>query len=340
MHRPRALIAASCLVVAAATAPTLAHAQAQGSPSFVGRTWISTDSTAAPNTLRIFLPDGTLVMVSCSETYRLASWRSTGAQVIEWREDTARIEAEVTQPNPNQLRLRLRLRGETKDEHYQLAKVPFVCPDARPSPVAATVSVTGRVFFRERLAPPPSAVVRVELRATSRADAPARTLAMQTIPTNQGPPFAFSLTVPKAAIDPRASLSVFAEIRDGQRLMFTTDTRHSVALDGASNMDVQLRFVASGPGDRAPGIVTPPRTSYRCGNETFKVAFQEGQAYVTLADGSLTTVKRLAGAPPGEPRRFSNGRLTFEQAGATAAASRVSFARGRMAPVPCRQQDG
>ena len=134
MHRPRALIAASCLVVAAATAPRLASAQAVGSPSFVGRTWISTDSTAASHTLRIFLADGTLVMDSCSETYRLASWRSIGAQLIEWREDTARIEAEVTEPKPNQLRLRLRLRGETKDEHYQLAKVPFVCPDARPRP--------------------------------------------------------------------------------------------------------------------------------------------------------------------------------------------------------------
>ena len=337
MHRRGALIAASCLVVIAATAPRLANARAQDSPSFVGRTWISTDSMAAPNTLRIFLPDGTLVMVSCSETYRLASWRRIGAQVIEWREDTARIEAEVTQPNPNQLRLRLRLQGETKDEQYQLAKVPFVCPDARPSPVAATVSVAGRVFFRERLALPPSAVVRVELRNTSRADAPARTLATQTIPADQGPPFAFSLTVPKAAIDPSASLSVFAEIRDGRRLMFTTDTRHRVALDGASNMDVQLRFVASGPGDRAPGIVTPTPTTCRYGNETFKVAFQEGQAYVTLADGSLTTLKRLnAGAPPGEPRRFSNGRLTFVQEGATTA-SRVSFARGRMVPLACRQ---
>ena len=324
-------------MIAAATAPSLASAQAVGSPSFVGRTWISSDSTAAPNTLRIFLADGTLVMDSCSETYRLASWRSVGAQLIEWREDTARIEAEVTQPNPNQLRLRLRLRGETKDEHYQLAKVPFVCPDARPSPAPATVSVSGRVFFRERLALPASAVIRVELRDTSRADAPAQTLVTQTIPATQGPPFAFSLMAPKAAIDPRASLSVFAEIRDGQRLMFTTDTRHPVALDGVSNMEVQLRFVASGAGDRAPGIVTPAPTIYRCGNETFKVAFQEEQAYVTLPDGSLTTLKRLnAGAPPAEPRRFSDGRLTFVQVGATAA-SRVSFARGRMALVACTQ---
>ena len=233
MSRPRALVAACCLVIAAATAPGLASAQSVSSPFFVGRTWISTDPTAAPNTLRIFLPDGTLVMDSCFETYRLASWRSIGAQLIEWREDAARIEAEVTQPKPNQLRLRLRLRDETRDEHYQLAKVPFVCSDARPSPAAAR------------------------------------------------------------------------EARD-----------------------------------RAPGIATPASTSYQCGDETFKIAFQEGQAYVMLPDGTLTTLKRLnAGASSTGPRRFSNGRLTFVQEGVAAAASRVSFARGRMAPVPCTQQN-
>lgn len=315
--QPRRVLILFCgLVVAAALAPGLANAQAADSPFFVGRTWIATDSAAAPNTLRIFLPDGTLVMVSCSETYRLASWRSIGPQAIEWREDTATIEAEVTQPSPTRLRLRLRLRGGTRDEHYQLAEVPFVCGDSRPSPEAATVSVTGRVFFHERLALPPSAVVRVELRDTSRADAPAPTLATQTIPAHQGPPFAFSLTAPKAGIDPRARLSVFADIRDGERLMFITDTDHPVTLDGSTNMDVPLRFVASGSGDPAPGL-----------------------AYVTLADGSLTTLPRLnAGAPSGEPRRYSDGRLTVEQGGGTAAASRVSVARGRMTPIPCTQE--
>ena len=235
MPRPPALAAVCCLVMAS-TAPSVESRQASGQ-FFVGRTWISTDPSAAPSTLRIFLPDGTLVMGSCSETFRLASWRRTGVQRIEWREDTARIEAEVAQPRPNQLRLRLRLRGETKDEHYQLAKVPFVCPDARPGAAPATVSV-------------------------------------------------------------------------------------------------------SGAGDRAPRIVTPASTTYRCGNETYKIAFHDRQAYVTLPGGSITTLKRLnAGAPPAEGRRFSNGRLTFVQTSETGGESRVSFARGRMAPVPCTQQN-
>src|SRR5262245_7195784 len=58
-------------------------------PLLVGKIWLSTDQTAAPGTLRVFLPDGTLVMTSCVETYRLARWTSMGAGRISWQEDTA-----------------------------------------------------------------------------------------------------------------------------------------------------------------------------------------------------------------------------------------------------------
>ena len=84
--------------------------------------------------MRIFLPDGTLVMTSCVETYRLARWQRIDPGRIEWQEDGARIEAEVTQPAANELDLRLHLARDLKDEHYRLAHVPFVCPDSRPSP--------------------------------------------------------------------------------------------------------------------------------------------------------------------------------------------------------------
>ena len=94
---------------------------------------MSTDASAAPGTLRIFLPDGTLVMDSCGETYRLARWRAIDEHRIEWHEDSARIEAEVTQASSDRLQLRLHLVRELKEENYRLAPVPFVCPDARPS---------------------------------------------------------------------------------------------------------------------------------------------------------------------------------------------------------------
>ncbi|MQA31781.1 MAG: hypothetical protein GEU82_18425 [Luteitalea sp.] len=76
-------------------------------PAFVGVVWLSADPSAPPGSLRIFLPDGTLVMDSCWETYRLARWRSIDERRIEWQEDTARIEADVSQPTVQQLELRL-----------------------------------------------------------------------------------------------------------------------------------------------------------------------------------------------------------------------------------------
>jgi len=40
-------------------------------------------------------------------------------------------------------------------------------------------------------------------------------------------------------------------------------------------------------------VVTSSPTTYRCGNETFRVAFEEQRAYVTMPDSSLVTLRRL-----------------------------------------------
>jgi uncharacterized lipoprotein YbaY len=309
-------------------------------PSFVGKGWVSTDSSAAPGTLRIFLADGSLVMTSCGETYRIARWRSINDRRIEWDEDGSRIEAEIVRAAADRLQLRLRLRSGVKEETYRPARVPFVCPDTRPDPGASVIRVEGTVLYLERLVLPRSARVRVELRDTSRADAPGRTLATQTIPASQGPPFQFSLSAPRAAIDPRASLSLFADIRDGERVMFVTNTRQAVPPAGISGLEVRLTFVASSRGGAARGIVTPSPSTYRCGKETFKVAFEEQRAYVTEADGSLVALSRqTAAGAAGQRHTYSNGRLTFVREFDSTGASRVLFARGRMAPGPCAPQD-
>ena len=309
-------------------------------PNFVGKAWVATDTAAAPGSLRMFLPDGTLVMNSCVESYRLSRWRLVEGRRIEWQEDAARIQADVTEVGRDQLKLRLHLGAEVKEENYRLAPVPFTCPDLRPSPAGGSdlVHVEGRVIFLERLALPPSAVVRVELRDVSRADAPARTLARQTFTAKQGPPFAFSLAVPASSIDSHAKLSLFADIRDGQRLMFVADTANVVPIEGAKGMELRLRFVASSTGDAARGIVTPAPGTYRCGAETFKIAFEELRAFVTMPDGSLVTLNRQKTSKPQQPRTFTDGRFTFVEELEGAGGARVLFARGRMLPSPCTRQ--
>jgi hypothetical protein len=115
------------------SAPTAAQVQP---PSFVGRIWLSADPAAAAGSLRIFLPDGTMLMDSCGETYRLARWELVSATRIAWSEDGTRIEADLTEATPDQLRLRLHLVNEQKEERYRPAPVPYVCPDMRPPPPA------------------------------------------------------------------------------------------------------------------------------------------------------------------------------------------------------------
>ena len=61
----------------------------------VDRVWIDTDPKAAKGTLRAFLSDGTLVMTSCTETYRLAPWRWVDGSTLVWEEDGRSIRGEV-----------------------------------------------------------------------------------------------------------------------------------------------------------------------------------------------------------------------------------------------------
>lgn len=123
-------LAAGCRNSSAARQQT-GTATPEAPAAFVGKVWTSMDQSAPLGTLRIFLPDGTMVMDSCFETYRIARWRNIDERRIEWQEDTARIEAEVAQANPGQLRLRLQLVSEVKVEDYRLVQVPFLCPESR-----------------------------------------------------------------------------------------------------------------------------------------------------------------------------------------------------------------
>ena len=126
MFRPLAVAAA---IATSACAPASVDVSVGTTEPFVGKTWLSADPSAPLGTFRIFLPEGTLVMDSCVETYRLAKWQRVDERRIAWQEDTARIEAELSQPAPDQLQLRLRLGGDVKEGRYRLATVPFVCPD-------------------------------------------------------------------------------------------------------------------------------------------------------------------------------------------------------------------
>lgn len=115
-------------------------------------------------------------------------------------------------------------------------------PPTLPTP-AAEIVYTGEAFYLERIALPPTAQVTVELRDVSRADAPSTTLASQTIAGTTGPPYAFTLSAPRAAVNAAAQLAIHASVRDGERLMFITDTRIDAPKTGATGIRARMVMV-------------------------------------------------------------------------------------------------
>lgn len=117
-----------------------------------------------------------------------------------------------------------------------LALVVAAC-SSMPGDEAASTQVEVTAAYRERIMLPPGHVLTVKVEDVSLMDAPARVMAETTQPLDgRGPPYAVTLSVPNARIDPRHTYAVRAEIRDpAGALRFTTDTRHSVLTNGAPN---------------------------------------------------------------------------------------------------------
>lgn len=95
-------------------------------PRFIGKIWVSTTQGHARGSLLIFLPDRSLLMDSCFETYRISKWGAEGER-IRWIEDAIPIEATLSMPNENELRLQVA--GQDRVQSYVTATVPYVCPD-------------------------------------------------------------------------------------------------------------------------------------------------------------------------------------------------------------------
>ena len=96
----------------------------------VNTVWRVTSGNRAPGTLFVFLSNGTLVMTSCVEVYRLATWRAETTDRLTIVEDTAvQYTADIQALSQDSLSLRLNLRSEQVDLTMEAAQAPFVCPD-------------------------------------------------------------------------------------------------------------------------------------------------------------------------------------------------------------------
>ena len=95
-------------------------------PAFIGRVWRATTRGGPLGSIMVFLPDRTLLMDSCFETYRVSKWGVAGDR-IRWLEDTVPIEAEVVTPGKDELTLKIA--GQNREQHYIAITDPYTCPD-------------------------------------------------------------------------------------------------------------------------------------------------------------------------------------------------------------------
>lgn len=109
-----------------------------------------------------------------------------------------------------------------------------------------TLTLSGSVSYRERMALPPDAVLTVTLEDVSLADAPALTLAQTNVRLNgQQVPIPFSLAYPATAVRPGASYAVRARVNVGDQLLFTTTERNQVDPLTPSALDLMMTRVGT-----------------------------------------------------------------------------------------------
>jgi len=106
-------------------------------------------------------------------------------------------------------------------------------------------SVTGTITYRERIALPPAALVKVQLVDVSRADATAVTLGEQILFTGgKQLPLFFKIPYDPEKIKSNHTYAVQARIEEDGRLRFINDQRYAViTFDAPLHVDMILKLV-------------------------------------------------------------------------------------------------
>ena len=128
------------------------------------------------------------------------------------------------------------------------------------APVAAQApTVSGNVTYMLRIALPEDAVVNVQIQDISRPDAPAEVIGEQTIQTNGAQvPIPYAVEYDPAKIVESNTYAVRATIKQGDTLLWTSDTVIPVITKGAPTENVEIMVVqVAAPAEAQPA--QPPR---------------------------------------------------------------------------------
>jgi len=119
-------------------------------------------------------------------------------------------------------------------------------------------SITGQVWYRERMLLPPMAEIKLYLEDVSKMDVSAEVIAMTTLSPEGGPPWKFVLAYDPARIDSRHCYALRARIEVDGRLLFT-NTSHIPAFIQPEGVliDILVSHVGSSRGSRHAKASTP-----------------------------------------------------------------------------------
>lgn len=185
-------------------------------------------------------------------------------------------------------------------------------------------TLRGTATLRERVSPPADAVFEVVIEDTARADAPATVIGRQRIAPAGQPPFRFAIPYRERDRKPGGIYSLRATVRQGSRLLFSTDTFTRV-LDG-SNRPVQLQLRAV---EAATGLQPSPLGALPASWQgEIPAAGGASRWHLDLAaDGSYQLRQTFLGRPA--PHSFDDiGRWRLEAPG-----GRLVLRGGREAPI-------
>jgi putative lipoprotein len=125
-------------------------------------------------------------------------------------------------------------------------------------PESATRVFRGSVRYRQRIALPPDAVIRVIIQDVSQSEGTPKSFADQEIPAKGHQiPIKFAVKYDAVAVNPAHQYTIRAKITSGGRLMFTSTNSYPVLTQGApsDNVDIDLEQVSAQygqlPGDSA-----------------------------------------------------------------------------------------
>ena len=195
-------------------------------------------------------------------------------------------------------------------------------------------TLTGTASYLERIALPPDAVFEAVLIDAAIADAPARELGRVRLQPAGQPPFRFSIPYRDSDVTPRGRYTVRATVRQGERLLFTTDTITPV-LTGGPSQPLTLRLVQVGGGARPFQAASPLGRLPASWRGELPAASGTTRWQVDLApDGSFQLRQTVLNRPA--PNSFDDiGRWRLESG-----SNRLVLRGGREAPVFFQPLDG